>query len=150
MLRRPTAALLLVIVVSACGGSDADGGASDGGAGAEAEASEFGLLAIAAFEWGDDPEPGHTTPFSFEIIAPASNGSMDLSYWLEIHVDHDLVATSPRFDVGADTEGDLGAVAIRHGLPVPWEAAGEVELVVHVLENSTGAHVAHTEMLVFP
>jgi len=111
----------------------------------------FTLLAVADFEWAAPPEAGFTTPFSFEVIAPAPDGRSDISYWWEIQDESGAaIGTTPRFDQTWDSEFDHGQLPVEHALPIPDGIEGAYSMIVHVRDNASEATVSHVENLALP
>ena len=103
----------LALFVTACGEDDSSGNA-DGGDPA------LTLLAIADFEWVAQPAVGFTTPFSFEIITPAVDGRVDVSYWMDVQDDDATgIGTTPRYDYAADSEFDHRRSPLSMHSPCP-------------------------------
>jgi len=142
MSRLVAIAAVVMLAAAACGGGEAAEPANT-------DPVSFDLLAIADFQWAADPGAGFTTPFSFEVLAPVVDGSVDLSYWLELHDASGASAGgTPRSDFTVDSERDYEQISLSHALPVPVGIEGSYSMIIFVRDNQRGATTSHVVELV--
>ena len=150
MNRAITLLTALALTLAACGGGD-DAAPAVAAAPAGADDVSIVLLAIADFEWEQEPEAGFTTPFSFDVLAPSKEGTIDLSYWWAIEDEAGTeINTTPRYDFTWESDLDHHLIPFGHALPVPVGIEGAYSMVIYVQDNLRNVQVSHAAEVVLP